>query len=71
MSNYFDAIVREVAACKTRNDAAALYARAMRSWNNYDSAAWVALNEAIMDKWSRAGLIYVKEKAWKLAEKTL
>ncbi len=27
---------------------------------------WPALNVAIMDRWSRSGLAYIKAKAWKL-----
>jgi hypothetical protein len=32
-----------------------------------DWPGWRELNEAILRRWSPAGLRYIKEKAWKLA----
>lgn len=68
MSEPLDTFVKEIGVCRTRNDAAAIYAKALRLWaGSYYVGAWEGLNKAILDRWSRSGLIFIKEKAWKLA----
>mgnify|MGYP001563053814 CR=1 FL=1 len=52
----------DLAACETRDEAAAVYAKAIL----IGLANWPKLNRAIIDKWSVNGLKYVKERAWKL-----
>lgn len=46
----------------TRDDIVPLYAHVI-FWKEYFDV--VKINKAIMDKWSKSGLIYIKEKAWK------
>ena len=48
-----------------RNSVALTYALAMRSSEATD---WKAVNEAIIKRWSVAGLTYIKERAWKIRE---
>lgn len=48
-----------------RNDIATKYALALAQ---ADPVEWAAVNRAIMERWSKAGLIYIKELAWKLYE---
>lgn len=49
-----------------RNEVANEYASLMRhngpSWDGYKP-----INEAILRRWSMAGLHYIKERAWKIA----
>lgn len=51
----------------SRDELAVEYAELLRSrpatW-----PTWVVLNLAIMDRWSRSGLEYVKRRAWKIAQ---
>jgi hypothetical protein len=49
-----------------RNEIAASYALALAQ---ADPVEWAVVNRAIMERWSKAGLIYIKERAWKLYEK--
>jgi hypothetical protein len=55
-----------VALFASRNDLAEEYARILRregpSWKT-----WATLNLAIVDRWSVAGLTYIKNRAWKIA----
>lgn len=46
----------------TRDDIVPLYAQGIY-WKEF--VDWVKINKAIMDKWSKSGLIYIKHKAWK------
>ena len=60
------ALDRWVAQFANRDEMAVAYGRLIEE----HGAAWpgyAALNLAIIDRWSRSGLVYVKEKAWKLA----
>lgn len=59
-------IESEVAAGATRDDVAMTYALAMAG--DPDSVDWPRVNRAIMDGWSRAGLVYVKTKAHKILQ---
>lgn len=49
-----------------RDDIAAKYALALAQ---ADPVEWAAVNLAIKERWSKSGLIYIKERAWKLYEK--
>jgi hypothetical protein len=59
-------LLREIACpdCK-RNDVALAYCLAMQSSEPTD---WKAVNAAILKRWSPAGLLYIKKRAWKLCE---
>jgi hypothetical protein len=48
---------------RKRRDVAATYALAM---NDMEDVDWPLVNRAIMERWSLAGLRYVKATAWKL-----
>ena len=48
-----------------RNDVAMTYAMALGSDEQID---WARVNRAIIDRWSTSALVYIKERAWKLAE---
>lgn len=54
----------------TRNEVAANYALGLRhhgmSWPH-----WKDVNAAILRRWSPAGLAYIKERAWKIANQDL
>ena len=59
-------LMREIADdWMTRKDVALTYAFAMRSADDVD---WPIVNQAIIERWSMAGLKFVKEQAWKLHE---
>jgi len=47
-----------------RNDIAMTYAMALGSDEQID---WARVNHAIIDRWSTSALVYIKERAWKLA----
>lgn len=53
--------------CRTRDEAAEVYADALRKIPLDDIEKWSALNARILARWSRSGLIYIKTKAWKIA----
>jgi hypothetical protein len=48
-----------------RNDIALTYRMAMES-SERQLVDWPKVNEAIIKRWSLAGLIYIKNRAWKL-----
>lgn len=48
-----------------RNDIALSYALAMRS---SDPTDWAKVNRAIIDRWSKSALVYIKERAHRIAE---
>lgn len=48
-------------------DVASTYGLAMLS-SERDTIDWAKVNQAIMARWSRSGLVRIKEAAWKLAE---
>lgn len=51
-----------------RNDIAKLY-KSMIIWDEkYHTANWGDINRAIIKRWSRSGLEYIKRKAWRLVE---
>lgn len=55
-----------VALFASRDELAREYARLLTS-RGVDDGMWPVLNLAIMDRWSRGGLVYIKRKAWALA----
>lgn len=57
-----DEIVERVRAAKNRTEAAEVYADGIRE---ADWIHWPAVNAAILERWTMAGLIYIKERAWK------
>ena len=46
-----------------RNDIALSYALCMVSSEPVD---WAVVNKAIIERWSVAGLTYIKERAWRI-----
>jgi hypothetical protein len=48
-----------------RNEVAEEYAKMLRRWGL--SADYRGVNEAILQRWSPAGLKYIKTRAWKIA----
>ena len=46
----------------TRKDIALTYRLAMQSQESVD---WTKVNAAIIERWSKSGLKYIKELAWK------
>lgn len=60
------ALLREIADKRMkRNDIALTYAFGLRGNEVID---WKLVNAAILDRWSMAGLTYIKQRAWKLHE---
>ncbi len=53
----------------SRDEMAVEYADLLRR-NGPDWPSWATLNLAIVDRWSEAGLRYIKTRAWKLAEQS-
>ncbi|MBD2700129.1 hypothetical protein IC229_05750 [Spirosoma sp. BT702] len=52
----------------TRDQAAEFYAKFLQA-GQAPEFVWQFVNLLIIHKWSEAGLIYIKEKAWKIAQK--
>lgn len=54
---------------KFRNEVAALYAQLIHfeMVNGIVGFKYEVINKAIIERWSVSGLIYIKEKAWKLS----
>ena len=50
----------------TRKEMAEVYAKAIQIEVGYID--WPILNRAIMDRWSRSGLRFIKERAWRIVE---
>lgn len=58
-------ILSEIADKKFKRNAVALtYAFCIRQSGDVD---WPTINRAILDRWSQAGLEYIKREAWKWA----
>lgn len=55
-----------IASAKKRDDVASFYAGWIMEEDDGYPQDWHAINNAIIDKWSRAALSYIKERAWKL-----
>lgn len=61
-----DTLLREIPDTRIkRNDVALTYAFGLRGSEDVD---WKRVNAAILERWSMAGLVYIKERAWKLYE---
>jgi hypothetical protein len=58
------AMDRWVSLFATRDELAIEYAKLLSNCPDWPS--WPTLNLAIVDRWSVAGLRYVKKEAWKL-----
>lgn len=63
----YEAVTTIEQRCKVREDAALVYAQALHSRDPID---WPSLNRAILKRWSRAGLAYIKARAWKIAQES-
>ena len=54
---------------KQRADVAALYARAIQGkLHRQGESDWGQVNDAIINRWSKAALVWVKREAWKQVE---
>lgn len=61
-----DALLAEIADTRVkRNGVALTYAFGIKGSEEID---WPKVNAAILERWSMAGLRYIKERAWKLVE---
>lgn len=61
-------LLREIADPRMkRNDVALTYAFAIRQMDR-DKIDFAKVNRAIMDRWSLAGLTYIKKRAWEYAQ---
>jgi len=60
--------VRRIECASNRDGAAHAYAQALLVVGQYDTEAWPIINKAALSRWTTSGLIYVKKKAWKIAE---
>jgi len=54
-----------IAAAKKRDDVVQEYANCILHDEDGFCPDWKAINAAIIEKWSAAALVYIKEKAWK------
>ena len=50
-----------------RADVALTYAMALRS-SEAGIVDWAQVNKAIMERWSKSSLTWIKERAWKILE---
>lgn len=64
MSELTNYLLESVASAKTRNEMAKAYRIALTATD----VDWKAVNTAIEARWSRSGLIHIKEQAWKFAK---
>lgn len=55
-----------IASATKRDDVVPNYAQWIMEEDDGYPQDWHAINKAIMDKWSKAALSYIKERAWKL-----
>lgn len=58
-------LLSRIAACKNRDEAAAVYAEAIKWAGDATGVNWPALNGAILERWSDSGLRTIKARAWK------
>ncbi len=58
----------ETKAC-TRDVVAETYSQLLKLYRSSKEADWdwAKINRAIIERWSKSGLLYIKGKAWKLA----
>lgn len=63
-----DEIMSDMATCRTRKEAAEVYARALDCTGRPHAFEWAALNDLVAEKWSKSGLKYVKQEAWKIRD---
>lgn len=63
-----DAVLQEIGAKETmRRDIALTYAMSIKSEaQGADKPDWRKINEAILSRWSRSGLEYIKKRAFDL-----
>ena len=54
-------IIKQINECKTRNEAAKLYADMLF---NAKGASFESVNKTIIEKWSLSGLKDIKKRAW-------
>ena len=63
-------LLDDVAAARVRDDVVPLYATLIWVMNDgeiaFDAPIIRAVNDRIIEKWSKSGLTYIKTKAWRL-----
>lgn len=63
-----ETILREIAQAEMkRTDVAMTYAMCLTMADDY--VDWPSINAAIIERWSRSGLEWVKREAWRLVER--
>ena len=66
MCNCEVTLIQEIAMPEmTRNSLALTYAFAIRSG---EAVNWEQVNKAIIERWSRSALEYIKQRAWGIVE---
>ena len=55
-----------IASATQRDDVVPNYAQWIMEEDDGYRQDWYAINKAIIDKWSKSALSYIKERAWKL-----
>ena len=66
LMNPTDALLWDIRNSEVKRDSiAATYSLALQSSEPTD---WAKVNQAIIARWSMAGLEYIKNRAWKLKE---
>jgi hypothetical protein len=61
MNNEAENIIKQINKCKTRQEAAEIYADMLCVM---EGGSFGSVNEAIIEKWSMSGLKYIKKMAW-------
>ena len=59
-----DGIIKQINECKTRNEAAELYADMLFKTKGASFESVTLIHKAIIEKWSLSGLKYIKKLAW-------
>ncbi len=69
MADCTNTLLREIAdKAMKRKDVASTYGLAILSERYGEKVDWRAVNTAIIGRWSRATLDWIKKRAWKLVE---
>jgi hypothetical protein len=67
LRNCEETLISEIAdKAMTRHSVAITYALAIQSGDNRNLINWHRVNTAIIERWSRSGLEYIKRRAWRL-----
>lgn len=65
-----DEMISLIVKAKRREDVVAPYAQCLLDIDSVEAAVdWPSVNRAIMRRWTEAALLYIKRRAWAMAEK--